>query len=230
MKNDFQLEEIKRFVSLLSKHNVNDQLILIGSWATYFYQSIWPTYQSSIRTTDIDLYTGFSKTSQKVDLPKILKDNRYLVEIKNGSYQHYIFTTRGFEIEFVTHLRRSQDPVILVKNLNVKAVPLPHHEKITIDQTFPYEFEDGSVIRIIRPSLYVIMKLLINRSRRKEKSQKDLDSIQSIMPFLLQDQKELDAFKKTIDTLSNAQKKRCLKSLEKGKLTQLTRYFLDNPN
>jgi len=37
MINDFQLEEIKRFVSLLSKHSVNDQIILIGSWATYFY-------------------------------------------------------------------------------------------------------------------------------------------------------------------------------------------------
>jgi hypothetical protein len=230
MKNDFQLEEIKRFVSLLTKHKVNDQLILIGSWATYFYQSIWPTYQSSIRTTDMDLYTGFSKTSQKVDLPKILKDHRYLVEIKNGSYQHYIFTTRGFEIEFVTHLRRNQDPVILVKNLNVKAVPLPHHEKITIDQTFPYEFEDGSVIRIIRPSLYVIMKLLINRNRRQEKSEKDLESIRFIIPFLLDDPSELDAFKKTINTLSNAQKKRCLKSIERGNLKELTPYFLVKAN
>ena len=225
MKNDFQLEEIKRFVSLLSKHKVNDQMILIGSWATYFYQSIWPTYQPTIRTTDMDLYTGFAISSHKVDLPKILKDNQYLVETKNGSYQHYIFTTRGFEIEFVTHLRRSQNPVFLVKNLNVNAVPLPHHEKITMDQTFTYQFEVGSVIRIIRPSLYVIMKLLINRNRRKEKSEKDLDSIQSIIPFLIQDQKELDAFKKTIDTLSNAQIKRCLKSIEKGNLYMLTTYF-----
>ena len=225
MKNDFQLEEIKRFVSLLSKHKVIDQMILIGSWATYFYQSIWPTYQPTIRTTDMDLYTGFAISGHKVDLPTILKDNQYLVETKNGSYQHYIFTTRGFEIEFVTHLRRSQNPVFLVKNLNVNAVPLPHHEKITMDQTFTYQFEGGSVIRIIRPSLYVIMKLLINRNRRKEKSEKDLDSIQSIIPFLIQDQKELDAFKKTIDTLSNAQIKRCLKSIEKGNLYMLTTYF-----
>jgi hypothetical protein len=225
MKNDFQLEEIKRFVSVLSKHKVSDQMILIGSWATYFYQSIWPTYQPTIRTTDMDLYTGFAISGHKVDLPKILKDNQYLVETKNGSYQHYIFTTRGFEIEFVTHLRRSQNPVFLVKNLNVNAVPLPHHEKITMHQTFTYQFEGGSVIRIIRPSLYVIMKLLINRNRRKEKSEKDLDSIQSIIPFLIQDQKELDAFKKTIDTLSNAQIKRCLKSIEKGNLYMLTTYF-----
>jgi hypothetical protein len=225
MKNDFQLEEIKRFVSVLSKHKVSDQMFLIGSWATYFYQSIWPTYQPTIRTTDMDLYTGFAISGHKVDLPKILKDNQYLVETKNGSYQHYIFTTRGFEIEFVTHLRRSQNPVFLVKNLNVNAVPLPHHEKITMDQTFTYQFEGGSVIRIIRPSLYVIMKLLINRNRRKEKSEKDLDSIQSIIPFLIQDQKELDAFKKTIDTLSNAQIKRCLKSIEKGNLYMLTTYF-----
>jgi hypothetical protein len=225
MKNDFQLEEIKRFVSLLSKHKVIDQMILIGSWATYFYQSIWPTYQPTIRTTDMDLYTGFAISGHKVDLPKILKDNQYLVETKNGSYQHYIFTTRGFEIEFVTHLRRSQNPVFLVKNLNINAVPLPHHEKITMDQTFTYQFEGGSVIRIIRPSLYVIMKLLINRNRRKEKSEKDLDSIQSIIPFLIQDQKELDPFKKTIDTLSNAQIKRCLKSTEKGNLYMLTTYF-----
>jgi hypothetical protein len=225
MKNDFQLEEIKRFVSVLSKHKVSDQMILIGSWATYFYQSIWPTYQPTIRTTDMDLYTGFAISGHKVDLPKILKDNQYLVETKNGSYQHYIFTTRGFEIEFVTHLRRSQNPVFLVKNLNVNAVPLPHHEKVTMDQNFTYQFEGGSVIRIIRPSLYVIMKLLINRNRRKEKSEKDLDSIQSIIPFLIQDQKELDAFKKTIDTLSNAQIKRCLKSIEKGNLYMLTTYF-----
>jgi hypothetical protein len=113
----------------------------------------------------------------------------------------------------------------LVKNLNVNAVPLPHHEKITMDQTFTYQFEGGSVIRIIRPSLYVIMKLLINRNRRKEKSEKDLDSIQSIIPFLIQDQKESDAFKKTIDTLSNAQIKRCLKSIEKGNLYKLSMYF-----
>jgi hypothetical protein len=225
MKNDFQLEEIKRFVSLLSKHKVSDQMILIGSWATYFYQSIWPTYQPTIRTTDMDLYTGFAISGHKVDLPKILKDNQYLVETKNGSYQHYIFTTRGFEIEFVTHLRRSQNPVFLVKNLNVNAVPLPHHEKITMDQTFTYQFEGGSVIRIIRPSLYVIMKLLINRNRSKEKSEKDLDSIQSIIPFLIQDQKELDEFKKTIHTLSNSQKKRCLSSIEKGNLYKLTTYF-----
>lgn len=59
MNKSFQREEIKRFVSLLSEHKINEDVILIGSWATYFYQSIWPKYQAIIRTTDIDFYTGF---------------------------------------------------------------------------------------------------------------------------------------------------------------------------
>lgn len=225
MINDLQLGEIKRFVSLVSKYKANDLMILIGSWATFFYQSIWPTYQPVIRTTDIDFYTGFANSSLHIDLPKILKENNYLVDIKNGTYQHYIFTTRGFEIEFVTHLRRNQNPVFLVKNLNIQAIPLPHHEKITVDQTLMYQFDDGSIIRIIRPSLYVIMKLLINRNRRREKAEKDLESIRSIVPFLIQDSNELGIFKKTINGLSSSLKRRCSLSIEKGNLSRLSEYF-----
>ena len=226
MNNNFQLEEIKRFVSLLSKHKINEDVILIGSWATYFYQSIWPKYQPIIRTTDIDFYTGFKMGSAQVDLPEILKKNNYKVDVKNGTYNNLIFNTRGFEIEFVTHLRRDEKPVFLVKSLNIRAVPLPHHEKITLDQTIVYQFGIKSSIRIIRPSLYVVLKLIINGNRPKEKGEKDLESIRSIMPFLLNDKVELNFFINTIKKLPSNQKRKCLKTVQRANLSELDQYFI----
>jgi|LakMenE01Jun11ns_1017448.scaffolds.fasta_scaffold9718114_2 hypothetical protein len=226
MNNSFQLEEIKRFVSLLSEHKINEEVILIGSWATYFYQSIWPKYQAIIRTTDIDFYTGFKIGSAQVDLPEILKKNNYMVDVKNGTYNNLIFNTRGFEIEFVTHLRRDQKTVFLVKSLNIKAVPLPHHEKITLDQTIVYQFGTKSIIRIIRPSLYVVLKLIINRNRPKEKGEKDLESIRSITPFLLNDKVELSFFIDTIKKLPSNQRRKCFKTIQRANLIELIQYFI----
>jgi hypothetical protein len=226
MNNSFQLEEIKRFVSLLSEHKINEEVILIGSWATYFYQSIWPKYQAIIRTTDIDFYTGFNIGSAQVDLPEILKKNNYMVDVKNGTYNNLIFNTRGFEIEFVTHLRRDQKTVFLVKSLNIKAVPLPHHEKITLDQTIVYQFGTKSIIRIIRPSLYVVLKLIINRNRPKEKGEKDLESIRSITPFLLNDKVELSFFIDTIKKLPSNQRRKCFKTIQRANLIELIQYFI----
>ncbi len=226
MNNSFQLEEIKRFVSLLSEHKINEEVILIGSWATYFYQSIWPKYQAIIRTTDIDFYTGFNIGSAQVDLPEILKKNNYMVDVKNGTYNNLIFNTRGFEIEFVTHLRRDQKTVFLVKSLNIKAVPLPHHEKITLDQTIVYQFGTKSIIRIIRPSLYVVLKLIINRNRPKEKGEKDLESIRSITPFLLNDKVELSVFIDTIKKLPSNQRRKCFKTIQRANLIELIQYFI----
>ncbi len=226
MNNSFQLEEIKRFVSLLSEHKINEEVILIGSWATYFYQSIWPKYQAIIRTTDIDFYTGFNIGSAQVDLPEILKKNNYMVDVKNGTYNNLIFNTRGFEIEFVTHLRRDQKTVFLVKSLNIKAVPLPHHEKITLDQTIVYQFGTKSIIRIIRPSLYVVLKLIINRNRPKEKGEKDLESIRSITPFLLNDKVELSFFIDIIKKLPSNQRRKCFKTIQRANLIELIQYFI----
>jgi hypothetical protein len=225
MNNSFQFEEIKRFVSLLSENQVNEDVILIGSWATYFYQSIWPKYQPIIRTTDIDFYTGFKLGSSQIDLPKILKKNNYIVDVKSGTYNNFIFNTRGFEIEFVTHLRRDQKPIFLVKNLNINAVPLPHHEKITLDQTIVYQFDDKTKIRIIRPSLYVVLKLLINRNRSKEKGEKDIESIKSIIPFLHDDKVELGFFIETIKKLPTLQKRKCLRTVQNANLIELNEYF-----
>lgn len=226
MNNNFQLEEIKRFVYLLSEHKINEDVILIGSWATYFYQSIWPKYQPIIRTTDIDFYTGFKMGSAQVDLPEILKKNNYKVDVKNGTHNNLIFNTRGFEIEFVTHLRRDENPVFLVKSLNIRAVPLPHHEKITLDQTIVYQFGIKSSIRIIRPSLYVVLKLIINRNRPKEKGEKDLESIRSIMPFLLNDKVELNFFINTIKKLPSHQRRKCFKTVQRANLSELDQYFI----
>jgi len=226
MNNSLQLEEIKRFVSLLSQLKVNEDVILIGSWATYFYQSIWSKYQPIIRTTDIDFYTGFKVGSTQINLLEILKQNNYKVDVKNGSYHQFIFNTQGFEIEFVTHLRRDQKPSFLVKNLNIKAVPLPHHEKITLDQTFVYQFDIKSSIRIIRPSLYVVLKLLINGNRSKEKGGKDLESIKSIIPFLLDDDAEWAVFTKTVKQLASKQRSICLKTVQNANLIELNEYFI----
>jgi hypothetical protein len=226
MNNSFQLDEIKRFVSLLSDNKVNEDVILIGSWATYFYQSIWPTYQPIIRTTDIDFYTGYTFGPNHIDLPAILMKNNYIVDVKNRSYHQTIFSIRGFEIEFVTNLRRDHKSSFLVKNLNIKAIPLPHHEKITFDQTFVYQFDTKSSIRIIRPSLYVVLKLLINRNRPKEKGKKDLESIKSIIPFLVDDKVELGGFIDMIKNLPSHQKRKCSKTVQIANLIELNQYFI----
>jgi hypothetical protein len=226
MNNNFQLVEIKRFISLLSEHQVNEDVILIGSWATYFYQSIWPTYQPIIRTTDIDFYIGYKFGPIHIDLPAILKKNNYVVDVKNRSYHQFIFSIRGFEIEFVTHLRRDFKSSFLVKNLNIKAIPLAHHEKITLHQTILYQFDTKSSIRIIRPSLYVVLKLLINRNRPKEKGIKDLESIKSIIPFLVDDKAELGFFIDTIKKLPSHQRRKCLKTVQNANLIELNQYFI----
>ncbi len=63
---------------VLDRENLLDKVIIIGSWAVFFYSIIYPNFSVNIRTIDIDFYVPIpANFKQKYSLVLSLKRINY---------------------------------------------------------------------------------------------------------------------------------------------------------
>ena len=179
-ENETKLKEI---FEVLNKEGFLSNLIIIGSWCLLFYKNIFDNFNPTIRTTDIDFYVPNTKT---------IKERYNIIRsLKNINYDHIndILTNKtifispdGFELEFLTKLNRSGLSCVRIGKTSIYAESMPYLDLFN----FHYMEIDffGMNIKVASPTSYVLQKLLVNKSRKGDKQEKDIESVKWVLVFI----------------------------------------------
>ena len=173
-----------KFIKLLHDNNLLEHVIVIGSWCEYIYAQggVLPDYSAMVRTLDIDfLVKNMRKPTQKVNLSTIAQNNGYTVDYDVMNETTKIYTPDLMEIEFLIEQKGSGVDPVIKTNLGVNAQAL-HHIGMLKQHTITVKLFDMN-ITVPTPEAYAVHKVVINESRGK-KSEKDMDAVQNILPYL----------------------------------------------
>ena len=190
-----------KFIKLLHDNNLLEHVIVIGSWCEYIYaqSGILPDYSTMLRTLDIDfLIKNMRKPSEKVNLSTIAQQNGYTVDYDVMNETTKIYTPDLMEIEFLIEQKGAGIEPVLKTNLGVNAQAL-HHVGMLKQHTITVSLFDMNITVPI-PEAYAVHKVIINESRGK-KSEKDMNAVQNILPYL-----NRDKLKDVIDTLTKKER------------------------
>ena len=178
-ENESRLLEI---LQILEKEKILKDVILIGSWCTFLYKTIFDDFHPIIRTLDIDFYVPDSKrVREKENVILSLKSLNYSILQDCLTNKTTFIYPAGFELEFITKLNRKGQPCVELGNTNIYA------ESISYVDIFSYNYVEvdykGIIVKVASPSSYIIQKLLIN-DLRKDKAEKDLLSIKQVLSYV----------------------------------------------
>lgn len=190
-----------KFIKLLHDNNLLEHVIVIGSWCEYIYaqSGILPDYSTMLRTLDIDfLIKNMRKPSEKVNLSTIAQQNGYTVDYDVMNETTKIYTPDLMEIEFLIEQKGAGIEPVIKTNLGVNAQAL-HHVGMLKQHTITVSLFDMDITVPI-PEAYAVHKVIINESRGK-KSEKDMNAVQNILPYL-----NRDKLKDVIDTLTKKER------------------------
>ncbi len=192
-------DKLKQLLNTFNEEGILDKIIIIGSWCQYFYERYFPNFKAFFMTTDIDFYVPNTN--------KIIEKNSLIKSLKNINYDMFedVLTNKskfqspdGFELEFLTSLKRNDVATIELGNTNIYAETLPYVDVFNTNyEIINYE---GLLVKVATPASYVIQKLLINE-KREIKSSKDLNSINHLLVFIKEDYTQLEELKSLYDSL-----------------------------
>ena len=212
-ENEKHLREI---LQVLSEANVLNDLILIGSWSLLFYREIFLNFEPSIRTTDLDFYVPNAKSIKtKGNIINTLKDLNYDLVCDILSNKSRFISPDGFELEFLTKLSRDNLRCIKIGNTRIYAESLPYVD-IFSGNFIEVDF-DGIKVKVATPASYILQKLLINEER-KEKAEKDINSIKEVLVFVKASQKSINELKDLFESLPKSWKRKIGKILSNNNL------------
>lgn len=173
-----------KFIKLLHDNNLLEHVIVIGSWCEYIYaqSGVLPDYSAMIRTLDIDfLVKNMRKPTKKVNLATIAQENGYTIDYDVLNETTKIYTPDLMEIEFLIEQKGSGVEPVIKTNLGVNAQAL-HHVGMLKQHTITVPLLNMN-ITVPTPEAYTVHKVIINGSRGK-KSEKDMNTVQHILPYL----------------------------------------------
>ena len=209
--------------TVLNKENLLDKVIIVGSWAVYFYQFVYQDFEANVRTTDIDFYVPFpTNFKEKLGLIRAFRDINYDVRSDTLTKKVVFFSPDEFELEFITGLTRQNFPTVRLGNTSIFAESLPHLDLFNHYQ-LKYFFE-GMLITLASPPAYLIQKLLIIH-KRKSKTTKDVESLLNVLNYILTHPDLLVELKVIILGLSKAAKKTILENSTKFKIIQIRQFI-----
>jgi len=160
-------------------------VMLIGSWAEYIYQHYYNSdYTANLRTRDVDfLYTNLRRPKNKIDISKALQEKDFTYSVHNLTGVEKFSKHDILEIEFLHRIlgsgerRYEKIPSIGITGIGIKETNMLAMYPLVI------EYKGYKVI-VPEPEIYVLHKLLINPQRGEVKKEKDMQSIQLLLPHL----------------------------------------------
>ena len=189
-------DKLQEIIRVFGNNDILSNIIIIGSWATYFYVKTFDGFVPSIRTLDVDCYIPRTKNiSVKKSVPESLKPINF----------DQIFDS-GIEIEFLTKLKRDNCQIVKVDSMGVNAEQLGNlniFDKGYIEVDF-----EGYTVKVASPAAYIMQKILISHKRTEEKYNKDLESIQLVLKEVKKDKNHLSEYESLINSLGKRTKKR----------------------
>ena len=187
-------------------------VMIIGSWAEYFYPSLFSTdFAANLRTRDVDFfYKNINLPEEKIPVVEKLKEIGYVYDELDGISRFY--KEDLLELEFLTRVLGSgSDKRMEIKPLGIVSEGL---RVINILANFPREVEakspDGKFYRLIvpEPAVYVVQKILTNPMRNPpEKKTKDIVAVKELLYHILQSEEHTAKLKEVYKSLSAKQLK-----------------------
>lgn len=221
-KNQSELcfEVLRRF----HKAGILENIILIGSWCTYFYQYCFKQIKPiPLKTRDIDFLVEYpKKIRNKIDIPDLLKDLGFVTSFK-GKAGYIKLYHPDLIIEFLVPERgRGTDKPSPLPQFGINATSLRFLNLLT-DNTVAVRLDDNFCVTVPHPINFGLHKLIISQRRKMEdKSAKDLNMAHNILSDLIKNgeaEKIIEVYsavpkkwqKKIINVLENSGEKEILK-------------------
>ena len=127
--------------------------------------------------------------------------NKYL--IRQPKKIHF---SDGFEIEFLTKLRRNQNAVVKIASMGVNAETLGNLD-IFDNGYIEVDFE-GYSVKVASPSVYVMQKILISKKRSDEKFRKDLESLLLVYEEIKKNDLHMNQYMELVNSLRKSTRKK----------------------
>ena len=189
--------EMRAVMKALNEAGALPHCIVTGSWAMYFYKSVFEDFQPRVETTDLDMYLPNPKSAKAENLPARLRELSYIRSDDTLTGKTRFLSANGFEIEFLTVPNRTMSPVLPVPGMSIGAEALPKMAPIGWNY-IELEWE-GITVKVASPASFVIQKLLINEEREPEwKREKDLDAVRYVLIYVKASRKYLEELKNSI--------------------------------
>ena len=189
--------EMRAVMRVLNASGALPHCIVTGSWAMYFYKTIFEDFHPRVETTDLDMYLPNPKSATAENLPLRLRELSYIRSDDALTGKTTFLSSNGFEIEFLTVPDRTMSPVIRVRGMSIGAEALPKMAPIGWNFV-ELDWEDMKV-KVASPASFVIQKLLINDERKPEwKKGKDLDAVRYVLIFVKASRKYSEELKESV--------------------------------
>ena len=183
-----------------------NNIIIIGSWCLFFYRYIFESFHPLLRTTDIDFYIpNIHSIREKHSVISSMKKVNYDIVYDVMTRKSVFISPDGFELEFLTNQNRNSLACVRVGNTGIYAESVPYLGIFSASY-INVEFEQLN-IHVASPSAYVLQKLLICDAR-KNKKQKDMESISYVLRFVKSSIKHLLELKRLYSSIPKKWRKR----------------------
>jgi len=182
-------EQQKAFEEVLDVFNEKKlipYIMIIGTWAEYLYQEcIYNNFTANLKTRDVDiLYTNIRKpnVTASIGIKSALAEKGFM-------YKEDVVTNVGklvkedlLEIEFITRSLRYKSEIYHIPALGINAVGLLD-AKILAKYPTKVNYM-GKTVVVPEPEAYVLQKLLINSTRKIDKQEKDIASVENLAHYI----------------------------------------------
>lgn len=220
-----ELEIFEKVISFLEQHNLQDKIMIAGSWAYYIYKNYYFKSELSpvaLRTMDIDLYIphDFKKKlhqhpplDMKTEMEKLgFKEKK--AQSPQGIYTQ--FYHQDFKLEFITEQTNntSYGKGVLVYGLGITVNPIKNLEMINFPM--PVKISDTLTLFVPEPEYFALHKIYIAEKRTYEpKKQKDWSQAIDLLSLL-----KISKIKKAFVSLNKSVKKDIIENLKIKKLDE----------
>lgn len=205
MKIEYE-DKLLSIIKAFSESRILNNVIIIGSWATYFYVKVFDGFIPSIRTLDFDCYLPQTMNIKVIkNVNDTLKPINFDQIFDSSTEKSKFISPDGFEIEFLTKLKRDQNQIVKVDSLGVNAEQLGNLE--LFDKGYITLDYEGYTVKVASPSAYILQKILISPKRSKEKYLKDLESIKLVFEEVKKSLRYMNEFQSIIASFGKKRRK-----------------------
>ena len=199
-------KHLNEILKALDEANILKDIILIGSWSLVFYRGIFLNFKPTIRTVDVDFFVpDTKKIKESGSIVNSLKELNYdLVQDVLTNKTRFI-SPDGFELEFLTRLNRNNLRCIKLGNTGIYAESLAYTDIFSMNY-IEVGYND-IIVKVASPASYVLQKLLIN-VERKQKAEKDIESIKEVLIFIKASQKSFAELTELFNSLPKSWKRK----------------------
>lgn len=205
MVDQSQRESLIEVLELFNELGLTKYVLLIGSWAEYFYDEFFSReYYPDIATKDVDfLYRNLRLPDTKIPLISSLRNYGFIYDENPMTKVAKFYKENIMELEFLTRVVGLDQMYYEIESIGITAEGI---RELNLLHKYCIEIKrDNYSVVVPEPAAYVVHKILINEKRAKTgKSKKDLRSMQNILNHIINhsEQKKL-----MIEIISNLSKK-----------------------